>query len=126
MKTQMKVLLHLKKNEQNQAGLCPLMGKITVKGKINSAAQFGCKIKVDPRMWNATSQRCTGKSHAAIKTNKEIESMLLLLLVRFNELNDLSETVSASDVKNAFQGIASAQATLLKLFREHNHEDDFF
>ncbi len=126
MKTQMKVLLHLKKNGQNQAGLCPLMGKITVKGKINSAAQFGCKIKVDPRMWNATSQRCTGKSHAAIKTNKEIESMLLLLLVRFNELNDLSETVSASDVKNAFQGIASAQATLLKLFREHNHEDDFF
>lgn len=122
MKTEMKVLLYLKRNEQNSDGLCPLMGKITVKGKTNSTAQFGCKIKVDPAIWNATSQRCTGKSRIAVRTNKEIEALLLLLLARFNELNDLSEIVSAQEVKNTFQGIAAAQATLLKLFQEHNDQ----
>ena len=122
MKTEMKVLLYLKRNEQNSDGLCPLMGKITVKGKTNSTAQFGCKIKVNPAIWNATSQRCTGKSRIAVRTNKEIEALLLLLLARFNELNDLSDIVSAQEVKNAFQGIASAQATLLKLFEEHNDQ----
>lgn len=122
MKTEMKVLLYLKRNEQNEAGLCPLMGKITVKGKSNSTVQFGCKIRIDPERWNATSQRCTGKSRVSVTTNREIEALLLLLRSRFNELRDLSETVSAEDVKNAFQGIAAAQVTLLKLFREHNEE----
>lgn len=122
MKTEMKVLLYLKKNEQDMNGLCPLMGKITIKGKENSVAQFGCKIKVNPNIWNATSQRCTGKSNIAITTNKEIESLLLLLRSRFNELDDYNEVVSALDVKNALQGIAAAQTTLLKLFEEHNEE----
>ena len=122
MKTEMKVLLYLKRNEQNSDGLCPLMGKITAKGKTNSTAQFGCKIKVNPDIWNATSQRCTGKSRVAVKTNKEIEALLLLLLTRFNELSELNEIVSAVDVKNTFQGIASSQATLLKHFEEHNEQ----
>lgn len=120
MKTEMKVLLYLKRNEQSADGLCPLMGKITVKGKTNSTAQFGCKIKVNPDLWNATSQRCTGKSRSAVKTNKEIESLLLRLLACFNELKELSDTVSATEVRNSFQGVASAQVMLLQLFTEHN------
>lgn len=122
MKTEMKVLLYLKRNEQSAEGFCPLMGKITVKGKTNSTAQFGCKIKVNPNLWNATSQRCTGKSRPAVKNNKEIESLLLRLLACFNELKDFSDTVSATEVKNAFQGTASAQVMLLQLFTEHNGE----
>lgn len=122
MKTEMKVLLYLKRNEQNKDGLCPLMGKITIQSKSNSTAQFGCKIKINPTIWNATSQRCTGKSRVAIKTNKEIESLLLLLRARFEEIYDVTDKVSALGVKNAFQGIATAQVTLLKLFQEHNDE----
>lgn len=122
MKTEMKVLLYLKKNEQSADDPCSVMGKITVKGESNSVAQFGSKLKVTPKLWNATSQRCTGKSHAAITVNREIESMLLLLRSRFNELTDAYKTVTALDVKNAFQGIASEQATLLSFFKEHNDE----
>lgn len=122
METQMKVLLYLKRNEQNANSFCPLMGKITVKGKKNSVAQFACKININPLIWNSTSQRCIGKSNEAISTNREIESLLLLLLARFNELKDINEIISARDVKNAFQGIAAAQVTLLNLFEEHNKE----
>ena len=49
VKTELKVLLYLKRNSQDKNGNCPLMGKITVKGEANSTVQFGCKIKVDPR-----------------------------------------------------------------------------
>ena len=123
MKTEMKVLLYLKRNEQNESGLCPLMGKITVKGTTNSVAQFGCKISIDPNLWNATAQRCTGKSRTAIAANRQIESMLLLLRVRFDELKEMNESVvSALEVKNAFQGIAAAQTTLLGLFVGHNED----
>ena len=54
MKTEFKVLLYLKRNGQGKDGLCPLMGKIMLKGITNSVAQFGCKIKVDPKLWNAS------------------------------------------------------------------------
>ena len=61
MKTEFKVLLYLKRNGQGKDGLCPLMGRIMIKATGNSTTQFGCKIRVDPKLWNATSQRCTGK-----------------------------------------------------------------
>ena len=122
MKTEFKVLLYLKRNGQDAEGLCPLMGRITVKGKTNSVAQFACKFKVNPNLWNATSQRCTGKSKVAVYTNREIEKMLLLLRQRYNELLDMKADITAEEIKNTFQGIATAQATLLGLFREHNEE----
>ncbi len=122
MKTEMNVLLHIKKTEVGEDGLCPLMGRITVKGKSDSTAQFGCKIRIDPKLWNATSQRYTGKNRISVRTNREIESLLLLLRARFNELYDLGDKFTALDVKNAFQGIAAAQTTLLGLYREHNEE----
>lgn len=123
MKTEFKVLLYLKKSEQNNQGLCPLMGKITIKGKQKSSAQFGCKIKINPNIWNATSQRCIGKSRIASKTNKEIESQLLLLRQRFNELYEMGDDFTAMDVKSIFQGIADSQATILRTFQSHN--DDY-
>ena len=106
----MKILLFLKKSSVTGSTLCPLMGKITLKGKTNSIAQFGCKFKVNAQLWNVASQRCTGKSREAAEANKRIESVLVLLRTRFNELSACNKSFTAEDVKNAFQGIATAQA----------------
>ena len=125
IKTEMKVLLYLKRNSQGKNGDCPLMGKITVKGASNSTAQFGCKIKVNPKIWNATSQRCTGKSKVSVSTNKEIENMLLRLRARFDELCDSGNPVKAEDVKKFGQAMASAQMTLMELVESHNSEYAF-
>ena len=122
MKTEMKVLLYLKRNEQSEKDMCPLMGRISIKGRYNSTTQFSCKMKVDSKIWNATSQRCTGKSKVATSTNREIEKLLLLLRYRFNEFLEDGQKFSAEDLKNAFQGIAAVQMTLLKLFKSHNEE----
>ena len=122
MKTEMKVLLYIKRSEKDKDGLSPLMGRIAVRGKNNSIAQFSCKFKVDVRLWNATAQRCTGKSKMAVMANREIERTLLLLRQRFNELKGIREIVSAEEVKNAYQGLAEAQDTIMKLFAEHNEE----
>lgn len=122
MKTELKVLLYLKRNGQDKEGLCPLMGKITIKGEINSTAQFGCKIKVEPKLWNATSQRCTGKSKTAISTNREIETLLLRLRGKFDELCDTGTIVKADDVKAFSQAMATVQLTLMKIINGYNEE----
>ena len=123
MKTEMKVLLYIKRSEKDKDGLSPLMGRIAVRGKNNSIAQFSCKFKVDVRLWNATAQRCTGKSRMAVMANREIERTLLLLRQRFNELKDIREVVSAEEVKNAYQGLAESQDTIMKLFAEHKEKE---
>ena len=117
MKTQMKVLLYLKKTEQSSDGFCPLMGKIDVKGNQNSVAQFSCKLNINPDIWNATSQRCLGKSRIATSANREIEAVLVLLRIRFNELVAKKDNVTAQEIKNAFQGIGLPHISLLGLFR---------
>ena len=122
MKTEMKVLLYIKRSGQDKDGLSPLMGRIAVRGKNKSIAQLSCKCKVDVKLWNATAQRCTGKSRMAVMANREIERTLLLLRQRFNELKDIKEIVSAEDVKNAYQGQAESQDTIMKLFEEHNSD----
>ena len=122
MKTEMKVLLYLKKAGQNKCGFCPVMGKITVQGQTKTIAQFSCKIEVNPNLWNSTAQRCIGKSKEAASINREIESLLLLIRSHFEEIEGRSQTVSANDVKNAFQGISTQQESLLKVFHEHNDE----
>lgn len=117
MDIEIRVLLYPKRSEQ-KAGLCPLMGKITLKGKTNSTAAFGCKIKVNPNIWNSTAQRCIGRSREAANTNKEIENLLQLINIRFEELK-YRPHITARDVKNRFQGIAEVQVKLLELFQEH-------
>ena len=122
MKTEMKSAALYQTQRTGQERLSPLMGRIAVKGKQNSIAQFSCKFKVNAKLWNATAQRCTGKSKMTVMANREIERTLLLLRQRFNELKDIKEVVSAEEVKNAYQGLAEAQDTIMKLFTEHNEE----
>ena len=122
MKTEMKVLLYIKRSVQDKDGFSPLMGRISVRGKVNSIAQFACKFKIEVRLWNATAQRCTGKSKAATMANREIERVLLLLQKRFNELSDIRDVVKAEEVRNVFQGLAETQDTIMKLYAEHNSD----
>ena len=114
----MKVLLYIKRSVQDKDGFSPLMGRISVRGKVNSIAQFACKFKIDVRLWNATAQRCTGKSKAATMANREIERLLLLLQKRFNELTDIKDVVKAEEVRNVFQGLAETQDTIMKLYAD--------
>lgn len=118
----MKVLLYIKRGGQDKDGFSPLMGRISIKGKVNSIAQFACKFKINVRLWNATAQRCTGKSKVATMANREIERVLLLLQKRFNEFSDMQDVVTAEEVRNVFQGQAETQDTIMKLYAEHNSD----
>jgi integrase len=91
------------------------LGKIIV-GK--SIAQFSSKLKIEERLWHVKSGRATGKSHVAVELNRELNKINLLIHSRYSELLKRNGTVTAQEVKNAFQGIASEQVTLLSLYDE--------
>lgn len=93
----------------------PIVGKIII-GK--SIAQFGSKLKIEESLWDVRSRRAIGKSRKATQLNREINKINLSIHAHYKEILKRTGKVTASEVKNAFQGMASAQKTLLVFFEE--------
>ncbi|MFV0538291.1 MAG: Arm DNA-binding domain-containing protein, partial [Dysgonomonas sp.] len=119
MKTELKILFYLKKNQIKKNGLCPVMGRIQV-GK--SMSQFSLKVDADPRLWDTKAGRMMGKSKQAQEINQAINRTQLIIHTRYKELSDIDSELDANDLKNASQGIASTQATVLESFRKLNDQ----
>ena len=117
MKEELKVLFYLKKNQVKANGLCSVMGRITIGRTI---AQFSAKIEAEPSKWDAKAGRMAGKSNLALQVNHQINKINLSIHARYKEYLTNRGSVTAEELKNAFQGIASTQETLLKVFAEHN------
>lgn len=117
MKEELKVLFYLKKQQAKANGLCPVMGRISI-GR--TMAQFAAKLEADATKWDAKAGRMTGKSNHALDVNRKIDKINLTINARYKEILTNKGKATAEEVKNAFQGIASVQETLLKLFAEHN------
>ncbi|GHV18368.1 tyrosine recombinase [Bacteroidia bacterium] len=118
MNVDLKVSFYIKrerKSKKSDISIYPVVGKIII-GK--SIAQFSSKLKADERLWNVKSGRAIGKSHSAIMLNREINKINLNIHRHYSEILKRTGKVSALEVKNAFQGIASTQKTLLVLFDE--------
>ncbi|GHU57823.1 tyrosine recombinase [Bacteroidia bacterium] len=118
MNENLKVSFYLKREQKRVANdnpVFPIVGKIII-GK--SIAQFSSKLKVDERLWNVKSGRATGKSRVATELNREINKINLSIHSHYSEILKRTGKVTAQEVKNAFQGIASTQKTLLVLFEE--------
>lgn len=121
MSNELKVSFYLKregnseKTEVNPDAVYPIVGKIIIG---NSIAQFSSKLKIEERLWSVKSGRATGKSRVAIELNREINKINLSIHTHYRVILKRTGTVTAQEVKNAFQGIATAQKTLLVLFGE--------
>jgi len=116
--TNLKVSFYLKKNDSRN-GLCPVMGRITI---ANEMVQFSCKTEASLSLWDTRAGRMSGKSNHAKMVNREIDKINVAINAKYRDLLTTRGQATAVEVKNAFQGIASSQETLLKLFREHNEE----
>jgi len=114
----LKVSFYLKKSVSRN-GLSPVMGRITI-GK--GMAQFSCKLEADSALWDTRAGRMNGKSHHARLVNSKIDKINVAVNTGYKEILSMRGKATANEVKNVFQGIASTQETLLKVFREHNAE----
>ncbi|KAA6309215.1 hypothetical protein EZS27_039247, partial [termite gut metagenome] len=117
MNGNLKVLFYLKKNQAKENGLCSVMGRITI-GR--TMEQFSAKMEANASKWNTKAGRMTGKSNQALEVNRKIDKINLSINAYYKEILTNRGQVTAEEVKNAFQGIASIQETLLKVFAEHN------
>ncbi len=115
--TEVKVSFYLKRNEEKADGTVPVLGRIRI-GK--SMVQFSAKVSVPVSLWDTQSGRATGKSKTATSVNAALDKIRVAIHSSYKDLLVKKENVSAEEVKNAFQGIASEQDTLVKYYEAHN------
>ena len=119
MSKELKVHYYLRHKEVKGDGTTPIMGRITI-GK--SMVQFSAKCSVQVSLWDTKSARATGKSKAAAELNRKLDKISLSIHSHYKELLAKKENVSPEEVKNAFQGIASEQETLIGYCNRYNHQ----
>ncbi|WP_108821204.1 site-specific integrase [Dysgonomonas sp. Marseille-P4361] len=115
--TEVKVNFYLKRNEEKADGTVPVLGRIRI-GK--SMVQFSAKVSIPVSLWDTKSGRATGKSKTALSINASLNKICVAIHSAYRDLSVKKENVSAGEVKNAFQGIASEQDTLVKYYEAHN------
>ena len=72
MKSTFSVIFYLKRQAVKKDGTVPVMGRITVDG---TQTQFSSKLSVDPKLWDTKGGRVTGRSSAALETNRLLDKM---------------------------------------------------
>lgn len=116
-----KVLFYLKKNAPKKDGSIPVMGRITINGKIT---QFSTKIAIDAKKWDFTYNRISGKSKEATQINQKLDTIRIRINACYNRLLERDGYVTVLKVKNAFLGITTEENTLLVLYK--TYLDDFY
>jgi hypothetical protein len=71
--------------------------------------QFCTKVYVPVSLWDTRSGRATGKTKTALSVNAYLNKICVAIHSAYRELSVKQDTVSALEIKNAFQGIASEQ-----------------
>ena len=102
MKSTFSVIYYLKRQVVKKDGTVPVMGRITVDG---SQTQFSCKLTVDPKLWDTKGGRVTGRSTAALETNRMLDKMRVRINRHYQEIMERDNFVTAEKVKNAFLGL---------------------
>ena len=117
MKSTFSVIYYLKRQVVKKDGTVPVMGRITVDG---SQTQFSCKLTVDPKLWDTKGGRVTGRSTAALETNRMLDKMRVRINKHYQEIMERDNFVTAEKVKNAFLGLEHRCHTLMQVFQQHN------
>jgi len=111
MRSTFNILFYINKQKIKKNGTCPIMGRITIDGKV---VQYSAKEEIDPKFWDAKQGCCTGKENKRInirlnELKKEIEHC-------YQKSVEKNGYVTAEGIKNAIQGVGTNEVMLLKEF----------
>ena len=99
MKSTFSVIYYLKRQVVKKDGTVPVMGRITVDG---TQMQFSCKLTVDPKLWDTKGGRVTGRSTAALETNRMLDKMRVRINRHYQEIMERDKVVTQRRSRTPF------------------------
>lgn len=113
---QFKVSFFVQAKRADKQGDAPIFGRIII-GR--STANFSTKFKTPLTLWDSRRQRLLGKSHVAVQLNQRLNDCTALIHTRYRELCEREESVTASAVRDAYQGQIQEQGFLLATYQAY-------
>lgn len=118
MKATFSVLFYLRKTRENDKGLVPIMGRITINGE---RAQFNTKTTVFPKQWDNKSGKCLGRSQESTNTNHILDALRVKITELYHKHLHEYGYVLPEKIKNILLGIETdKKRMLLEHFTAHN------
>jgi integrase len=123
MRSTFRILFYVNRQKTKKNGKCPVMGRITLDGKVS---QYSTGEEIIPGLWNANKGRAVvrGKNSEEDKhlksINRQLDELEEKAKLAYKKSIDTAGYVSSEVIKNAVTGRTQAKETLLTLFDEHN------
>ncbi|MDR1092295.1 MAG: site-specific integrase, partial [Prevotella sp.] len=119
MRSTFNILFYINKQKIKKNGKCPILGRITLDGKIT---QFSTREEIEPEFWSASEGLPTGTDKISKGIKRRLEEFKTALSSHYNFQIERNGYVTAESLKNAIQGIGVNQVMLLNEFELHNEE----
>lgn len=128
MRSTFKLLFYINRQKVKKNGLCPVMGRVTIDGKVS---QYSAGLEIEPGLWNSDKGRAMadgrkveslpeGRRRELEAINRTLDALEEKARAAYKENVDNYGFVSAEIVKNAVTGKSQAKDTLLAFMDEHN------
>ncbi|MDQ0109156.1 site-specific recombinase XerD [Chitinophaga terrae (ex Kim and Jung 2007)] len=117
---ELSILFHLRYDNNNSDGKATICVRLTVTGFPRDGFSLG--YKVEPSKFNKEAGIIIGKSAEAIEINRYLQHVKSELIRHYNQLKALDPVVTATMIKNSYNGINREKRTLLELVDFHNEK----
>ena len=119
MRSTFSILFYINRNKQKKNGKCPVMGRITVDGKVS---QFSIQEEIEPGLWSVKKGCSLGDSKSDKELNGKLKEYRQSLRVHYDRLVEENACVTVESLKDALLKGNSREAMLLAEFKAHNEE----
>lgn len=119
MKSTFRTLFYLKKNQPKSNGLVPIIVRITVNTQV---VQFGCKLDIDPQMWDVKAGKAIGRSKEAYDINTTLDNLRVAIRKSYDKQVEDYGYAMPEKIRNQVLGLEKGAKSLVEYIDLHNRQ----
>jgi integrase len=119
MKSTFRTLFYLKKNQPKSNGLVPIIVRVTVNTQV---VQFGCKLDINPEMWDVKAGKAIGRSKEASDVNTALDNLKVAIRKSYDKQMEDYGYAMPEKIRNQVLGLEKGAKSLVEYIDLHNQQ----
>jgi site-specific recombinase XerD len=119
MKSTFRTLFYLKKNQPKSNGLVPVIVRITVNTQV---VQFGCKLDINPEIWDVKAGKAIGRSKEAMEANTALDNLRVAIRKSYDKQMEDYGYAIPEKIRNQVLGLEKGAKSLIEYIDLHNQQ----
>lgn len=119
MKSTFRTLFYLKKNQPKSNGLVPIIVRVTVNTQV---VQFGCKLDINPEIWDVKAGKAIGRSKEASDVNTALDNLKVAIRKSYDKQMEDYGYAMPEKIRNQVLGLEKGAKPLVEYIDLHNQQ----